>query len=82
MYTVYLYSIIIGMNNLTNLKTDDLIISELNEAIDINSSKKTIAYKYFRGNLDDLEKIPKYKPDTISSNISLLIPSKQLELFS
>ena len=44
------------MNNLTNLKTDDLIISELNEAIDINSSKKTIAYKYFRGNLDDLEK--------------------------
>ncbi|MDC1471456.1 hypothetical protein N8474_06590 [Gammaproteobacteria bacterium] len=69
------------MNNLTNLKTDDLIISELNEAIDINSSKKTIAYKYFRGNLNDLEKYLNTSQIN-NSNISLLIPSKQLELFS
>ena len=34
----------------------DSIINELNEAVDISSSKKTIAYKYFKGNLVDLEK--------------------------
>ena len=44
------------MNNVTNIYTNDSIISELNEAIDISSSKKTIAYKYFRGNLVELER--------------------------
>tara|TARA_B110000003_G_scaffold24331_1_gene23294 strand:- start:138 stop:326 length:189 start_codon:yes stop_codon:yes gene_type:complete len=59
----------------------DLIINELNEAVDISSSKKTIAYKYFKGNLVDLEK---YLDQNLNSNpnISLLIPSRQLELFS
>jgi predicted transport protein len=59
----------------------DSIINELNEAVDISSSKKTIAYKYFKGNLVDLEK---YLDQNLNSNpnISLLIPSRQLELFS
>lgn len=59
----------------------DLIINELNEAVDISSSKKTIAYKYFKGNIVDLEK---YLDQNLNPNpnISLLIPSRQLELFS
>ena len=32
------------------------LLLSLNEAIDISSSKKTIAYKYFRGNLVELER--------------------------
>jgi len=61
--------------------SNDLIVNELNEAIDINSSKKTIAYKYFRGSLVDLEKYLEQKLNP-KSDISVLIPSKQLELFS
>tara|TARA_B100000768_G_scaffold66511_1_gene63969 strand:- start:891 stop:1100 length:210 start_codon:yes stop_codon:yes gene_type:complete len=69
------------MNNITNIYTNDSIISELNEAIDISSSKKTIAYKYFRGNLVELER---YLENHLyqSTDISSLIPSRQLELFS
>ena len=44
------------MNNTYNRNANDSIISELNEAVDIRSSKKTIAYKYFRGNLVELER--------------------------
>ena len=69
------------MYNITNIYTNDSIISELNEAIDISSSKKTIAYKYFRGNLVELER---YLENHLyqSTDISSLIPSRQLELFS
>ena len=68
------------MNNVINIASDT-IISELNEAIDISSSKKTIAYKYFRGNLVELER---YLENHLyqSTDISSLIPSRQLELFS
>ena len=69
------------MNNTYNRNANDSIISELNEAVDISSSKKTIAYKYFRGNLVELERyleIHLYQ----STDISSLIPSRQLELFS
>ena len=61
--------------------SNDLIVNELNEAIDINSSKKTIAYKYCRGSLVDLEKYLEQKLNP-KSDISVSIPSKQLELFS
>ena len=69
------------MNNTYNSNANDSIISELNEAIDIRSSKKTIAYKYFRGNLVELER---YLENHLyqSTDISSLIPSRQLELFS
>jgi len=69
------------MNNTYNRNTNDSIISELNEAVDIRSSKKTIAYKYFRGNLVELER---YLENHLyqSTDISSLIPSRQLELFS
>ena len=69
------------MNNTYNRNANDSIISELNDAVDISSSKKTIAYKYFRGNLVELEK---YLENHLyqSTDISSLIPSRQLELFS
>ena len=60
---------------------DSLIVNELNEAIDINSSKKTIAYKYFKGSLIELEKYLDQKLYS-KSDISVSIPSRQLELFS
>jgi hypothetical protein len=61
--------------------SNDLIVNELNEAIDINSSKKTIAYKYFKGSLIELEKYLDQKLYS-KSDISVSIPSRQLELFS
>ena len=61
--------------------SNDLIVNELNEAIDINSSKKTIAYKYFKGSLIELEKYLDQKLHS-KSDISISIPSRQLELFS
>ena len=69
------------MNNTYNRNANDSIINELNEAVDIRSSKKTIAYKYFKGNLVELER---YLENHLyqSTDISLLIPSRQLELFS
>ena len=69
------------MNNTYNRNANDSIISELNEAVDISSSKKTIAYKYFKGNLVELER---YLENHLyqSTDILSLIPSRQLELFS
>lgn len=69
------------MNNITNINANDSIISELNEAVDISSSKKTIAYKYFKGNLAELERYLE-KHLYQNTDISSLIPSRQLELFS
>lgn len=37
------------MNNVINVNFNDSVINELNEAVDIISSKKTVAYKYFNG---------------------------------
>ena len=69
------------MNTNTKYNSNDLIVNELNEAIDINSSKKTIAYKYFKGSLIELEKYLDQKLYS-KSDISVSIPSRQLELFS
>ena len=69
------------MKTNTKYTSNDLIVNELNEAIDINSSKKTIAYKYFKGSLIELEKYLDQKLYS-KSDISISIPSRQLELFS
>ena len=69
------------MKTNTKYNSNDLIFNELNEAIDINSSKKTIAYKYFKGSLIELEKYLDQKLYS-KSDISVSIPSRQLELFS
>ena len=44
------------MNNVININFNDSVINELNEAVDIISSKKTVAYKYFNGCSLALEK--------------------------
>ena len=69
------------MKTNTKYNSNDLIVKELNDAIDINSSKKTIAYKYFKGSLIELEKYLDQKLYS-KSDISISIPSRQLELFS
>ena len=69
------------MKTNTKYNSNDLIVNELNEDIDINSSKKTIAYKYFKGSLIELEKYLDQKLYS-KSDISVSIPSRQLELFS
>jgi hypothetical protein len=69
------------METNTKYNSNDLIVNELNAAIDINSSKKTIAYKYFKGSLIELEKYLDQKLYS-KSDISVSIPSRQLELFS
>jgi hypothetical protein len=69
------------MKTNTKYNSNDLIVNELNEAIDINSSKKTIAYKYFKGSLIELDKYLDQKLYS-KSDISVSIPSRQLELFS
>jgi hypothetical protein len=69
------------MKTNTKYNSNDLIVNELSEAIDINSSKKTIAYKYFKGSLIELEKYLDQKLYS-KSDISVSIPSRQLELFS
>ena len=69
------------MKTNTKYTSNDLIVNELNEAIDINSSKKTIAYKYFKGSLIELDKYLDQKLYS-KSDISVSIPSRQLELFS
>ena len=69
------------MKTNTKYNSNDLIVKELNDAIDINSSKKTIAYKYFKGSLIELEKYLDQKLYS-KSDISVSIHSRQLELFS
>ena len=69
------------MNNIINVNFNDSVINELNEAVDIISSKKTVAYKYFNGNIVELEK---YLNDANYYNSSKILANEatQLELFS
>jgi len=69
------------MNNLININFNDSVINEINDAVDLISSKKTVAYKYFNGNLIELEK---YLIDHNFFNNDSIHASEvvQLELFS
>jgi hypothetical protein len=49
--------------------------------VDLTSSKKTIAYKYFSGNLVELEKYLN-KANYYNYNVSVSNTATQLELFS
>ena len=42
------------MSNLINLNFQDTIISQWEEAVDKESAEKTLAFKYFNGNKEDL----------------------------
>ena len=69
------------MNNLIHINFNDSVIKELDNAIDITSSKKTVAYKYFSGNLVELEKYLN-KANYYNYDVSLYKTVTQLELFS
>lgn len=69
------------MNNLIHINFNDSVIKELDNAIDITSSKKTVAYKYFSGNLVELEKYLN-KANYYNYDVSLCKTVTQLELFS
>ena len=69
------------MNNLIHINFNDSVIKELDNAIDITSSKKTVAYKYFSGNLVELEKYLN-KANFYNCDVSLYKSATQLELFS
>ena len=69
------------MNNLIHINFNDSVIKELDNAIDITSSKKTVAYKYFSGNLVELEKYLT-KANYYNYDVSLYKTVTQLELFS
>ena len=42
------------MSNVININFQDTIISQWEEAIDKKSAEKTLAFKYFNGNKEDL----------------------------
>ena len=42
------------MSNVINLNFQDVIVSQWEDAIDKESAEKTLAFKYFNGNKDDL----------------------------
>ena len=42
------------MSNLININFQDTIISQWEEAVDKESAEKTLAFKYFNGNKEDL----------------------------
>jgi len=69
------------MNNLIHINFNDSVIRELDNAVDITSSKKTVAYKYFSGNLVELEKYLN-KANYYNYDASLYKTATQLELFS
>ena len=62
MYTVYIYSIIVSMNNIIYIKNDPILI-EFDNSIDKQSAKKMLAFKYFNNNLNLLN-------DYLDKNIS------------
>jgi hypothetical protein len=42
------------MSNVININFQDAIISQWEEAVDKKSAEKTLAFKYFNGNKEDL----------------------------
>ena len=42
------------MSNVININFQDTIISQWEEAVDKKSAEKTLAFKYFNGNKEDL----------------------------
>ena len=43
------------MSNVININFQDTIISQWEEAVDKESAEKTLAFKYFNGNKEDLK---------------------------
>ena len=69
------------MNNLIYLKKDPILM-ELNSSVDKNSAKKMLAFKFFNGNEELLDKYLKdntYETVNNSYNNDFIEPKSQLE---
>ena len=69
------------MSNVINLNFQDTIISQWEEAVDKESAEKTLAFKYFNGNKEDLNNylFPRDSIDTVKNKFCLA-NCQQLEL--
>jgi len=69
------------MNNVINIKFHDSIISQWEEAVDKESAEKTLAFKYFNGNKEDLVNYLFPKDNIVSAKkTSCFANCQQLEL--
>ena len=69
------------MNKVINLKFQDAIISQWEEAVDKESAEKTLAFKYFNGNKEDLVSYLFPKDNIVSAKkTSCFANCQQLEL--
>ena len=69
------------MNNVINLNFQDSIISQWEEAVDKESAEKTLAFKYFNGNKEDLDNYLFPKENIVSAKkTSCFANCQQLEL--
>ena len=69
------------MNNVINLNFQDSIISQWEEAVDKESAEKTLAFKYFNGNKEDLVNYLFPKDNIVSAKrTSSFANCQQLEL--
>ena len=67
------------MNNVIQLNISNSIIESLEESVDKSSTKKTLAFKYFNNNIDELDSYLKnLNVSDFESNI-YQEPVKQLE---
>ena len=69
------------MSNVININFQDTIISQWEEAIDKESAEKTLAFKYFNGNKEDLNNYL-FSRDSITTvkNTFCFANCQQLEL--
>ena len=69
------------MNNVINLNFQDSIISQWEEAVYKESAEKTLAFKYFNGNKEDLVNYLFPKDNIVSAKkTSCFANCQQLEL--
>ena len=68
------------MNNITHLnKFSDPVLIELDNAIDKNSIKKMIAFKYFNNDMNLLNSYLKNSEYSMNASDNLIKPKAQLE---
>ena len=69
------------MSNVINISFQDSIISQWEEAVDKKSAEKTLAFKYFNGNEEDLNNYLFPRDKVISAkNTYCFSNCQQLEL--
>ena len=69
------------MSNVININFQDTIISQWEEAVDKKSAEKTLAFKYFNGNKEDLNNYLFPRDSIVTAKNSFCFANcRQLEL--